>query len=112
MEQIAVDAFTPAVRADILNRLKVEADDLAELDGFESYLFERKSNNSIVRIRHISHRDEEQIRAELEFVHYLANQGAAFGKPIALSGGNLVVCFDEFLICQFRVSSGKHQVTP
>ena len=106
MDEFSRNAFTPGVKATILRNLKLEASELIDLGGFESFIFQRAANNSIVRMTHVSHRSEEQIQAELEFVLHLAEAGAAVCKPIPFDDHTLVRIVGEFLICQFEKAPG------
>ena len=107
MEPIARDAFTPAARQEILRAISIEEHELQDLGGFESFIFYRKATNSIVRMTHISHRDEEQVQAELEFVHHLAGNGAAVVSPLRFDDGSLVRVVDEFIISQLTCAPGR-----
>jgi Ser/Thr protein kinase RdoA (MazF antagonist) len=107
MDQFSIDAFTPLVKKAILRNLKIEESELNDLGGFESFVFERPANSSIIRMTHVSHRDEEQIQAELEFVYHLADTGAAVCKPLHFDDGKLIRVIDEFLISQFERAPGK-----
>lgn len=59
--------------------------DISFVGGFENFIygFEKNQQSYILRISHTSHRTIEDTRAELDFVHYLANHGAHVSQPIA-----------------------------
>ncbi len=111
MEQLAKDAFTADVKQHIFNDLGIEEKSVKSLGGFESFVFARPAINTILRITHISHRDEFQIQGELAFIKHLCLAGAAVCKPIAFNDGALVRRIDEFVITQFQRAPGDI-VTP
>ena len=106
MEQLAEEAFTDAVKQKILQALKIEPDDLEDLGGFESFVFHRRSSNTIIRMTHTSHRQAHEIQAEMEFIQYLSDKGAAVCDPVCFDDGDLVVRFDEFIVSQFKRALG------
>ncbi len=107
VERVAKHAFSAEVKQAILRALKVDSDDLVDLLGFENFVFHRRSNNSILRITHSSHRVEGQIHGELEFIQHLLQSGAAVCSPIAFEDGRLTQIFDDFIVCQFERAPGR-----
>ena len=73
----------------------IKVDDLAAIAGFEGcenivYEYEQDGRPLILRISYRPDRNEEQIRAELHFVDYLAEQGVGVSRPIPSHNGNLL----------------------
>lgn len=62
--------------------LKIE--DLYFVGGFENFIygFKRDDASYIVRITHSSHRSKDDIKAEMDFIFYLASHGARVSTPI------------------------------
>ena len=106
MEPIARNAFTPAVKQKILETVRIDPGELIDLGGFESFVFERPANKSILRITHISHRSLEQVLGELEFVEHLAHAGASVCRSIAFNDGSVAKQVDAFIVCQFGKADG------
>jgi Ser/Thr protein kinase RdoA (MazF antagonist) len=112
MEQTSRDAFTPRVKADIFHRLALVESEWRDLGGFESFVFAHQTRPEILRITHISHRSASDIAAELEFLNYLAANGAAVCAPVSLlaESGDQIVEHAEFVCCLFERAEGQ-QIT-
>lgn len=74
--------------------LKAEA--IEYLGGFENEVFRlcESGNAKVVRVTANSHRTELQLRAELDFVDYLADQDISVARPVPFPGGEMMVELD------------------
>ena len=106
MDPIATGAFTPKVKASILAALAIPETDLEDLGGFESFIFLKHSTQTIIRMTHISHRDESQILGEMEFIDHLLGAGGSVCRPIPFKDGSLVLTLGEFVMSQFERAQG------
>lgn len=71
----------------------ISQNELKELGGFESFIYEFKQNDTdyILRITHSSRRTIAQIEAELEFIEYLHENGVNCAGVLAARNGRTVV---------------------
>ena len=105
MDQIALEAFNDQLKQQIFDDLGLSGKKVTLLDGFESFVF--ASDDKIVRVTHHSHRLPPQIAAELEFIKYLADKGAAVCLPNTLPNGELLSTIDSFTACIFDRAKGE-----
>jgi len=105
LDQITIEAFNDELKLQILGDLGLAGKNVTALDGFESFVF--ALDDRIVRITHHSHRLPGQIAAELEFIKYLADKGAAVCLPNTLPNGELLTTIDSFTACIFDRAEGR-----
>lgn len=106
MDEIAREAFDEATRQALFEYLAIAPHQLTDLGGFESFVFSRADRESILRITHISHRSLAQVTAELDWIDYLARQGAAVCTPLRQPGGEFALAWREFIVCEFACAKG------
>jgi len=87
----------------VLSRLSID-DGFVDLGGFESHIFE--VGDRIIRLTHDSHRSEDQILGELEWLTDLKSRGAAVCAPLPLADG-LTTRVDNFTACCFERARGR-----
>lgn len=91
--EIAVErVFTKEIlkRAASLFRVTVEDKPLGD---FENYIFKAKGDNDedyVLRLTHSSHRSKKEVEAELDFLRYVAENGAKVAGPLYSASQNLV----------------------
>ncbi|XOV87034.1 MAG: phosphotransferase enzyme family protein [Pseudomonadota bacterium] len=107
MDQSAIEAFSPAVKAGIFGRLGVVADKTTDLGGFESFVFLRQDTNTILRITHVGHRTRDELLGEVEFVHFLARGNASVCLPVYPDGESLAVEIGDFIVTEFQRAPGQ-----
>ena len=92
MEKSIHGIYGPEILEEAMNRFRVEPGNISELGGFESYVYEfvREDRGYILRITHSSHRTDDQINGELEWINYLAANGVAVSGAIKSRRGNYV----------------------
>lgn len=107
MEQAAIEAFTPSVREAVFRSRGIDASNVVDLGGFESFVFHNPVRDTIVRVTHRSHREREQLLAEVEWIADLFSRGAAVSKPVPAADGNWVEAVDDFFVCEFHRAPGR-----
>jgi len=111
-------AITSRFNEDITNsaaeRYGITSDDLTKLDGFESYIYKYTINGvgHILRIAHSIRRSENLIKAEVEWIRYLASNGVSVADAVSSQNGNLVEAIPDgasgyFLVTSFLEVHGK-----
>jgi len=114
MDKFVKDLLGEDVLTEVSKRYDIEKDALYFVGGFENFIygFDRDEKSYIVRISHSSHRDLDDIKSELDFVFYLAKNGAKVSMPITTVSGNLVEKIDAsdgsyFIISAFTKAEGR-----
>ncbi len=107
MHKAAEQAFTESVKQKVLNSTGVK--DVTDLGGFESHILAgtHQGRAVILRATHTSHRDLNLVQAELEWLRWLHDQGAAVCEVLPLPGGELCVQVDEFIVSMLAKASGR-----
>ncbi|WP_191804651.1 phosphotransferase enzyme family protein [Paenibacillus gallinarum] len=89
----------------------VREDSLIKLNGFQNFVYSGVAGEQevILRIAHISHRDELLTKAELEFIMFLADSNVKVAKPIQSLTGELIhVIDDAFVVTAFEKVAGRN----
>ena len=114
LEKRITDRFNEAILKEASARYGIKCDQLEKLGGFESYIFKYSLNDAgyILRIAHSLRRSEKLIKAEVEWIRYLASNGVSVADGILSVNGNLVESVDDghgghFLATAFREVKGK-----
>jgi len=98
----------------ICKKFDLIPDNVKLLNGFESFIYEFSKNNQdyILRVTHSLHRNEDQIKAEVDWVNYLADGGVSVSRAVLSPAGNLVERVDSedtyFLAIAFGKAPGRH----
>ncbi|MDM5153439.1 phosphotransferase [Bacillus sp. DX1.1] len=91
--EIAVEqVFTNEILEEAANLFNVTVEETS-LGDFENYIFRAKDESGIfyvLRLTHSTHRTEEQVEAELEFLRYVAGNGAKVAAPYHSKSKKLV----------------------
>ncbi|MEM7111544.1 MAG: phosphotransferase [Chloroflexota bacterium] len=92
MEQAIRDRYNDAIFQEVASRYGLEAEQLSDLGGFESfiYTFERDGKPYVLRISHSRRRSEALIRGEVDWINYLATHGTSVARAVVSPRGNLV----------------------
>lgn len=84
------------------------------LGGFENFVFEFENSNGsyILRLTHSSHRNENQIKSELDFIYYLSQNNANVAMPIKNIKGDFLECIhctddSYFIVSAFEKAKGE-----
>ncbi len=88
-------------------------DTIKKVGGFENFVFEYRKNDEefIMRFVHSSHRSENQVYAELEFIDYLDKYNARVSTVVHSINENLLEVIrindsEYFIICVFEKAPG------
>lgn len=91
--EIAVErVFTKEILAIAAKAFHVTVKD-KPLGDFENYIFKAKGDNDedyVLRLTHSSHRSKKEVEAELDFLRYVAENGAKVAGPLYSTFQNLV----------------------
>lgn len=114
METAITRRFNEDITNSAAERYGIKSSDLKKLDGFESYIFKYSKDGVgyILRIAHTIRRSETLIRAEIEWIRYLASNGVSVADAVLSQNGNLVEIIDDgadsfFLATSFFEVYGK-----
>lgn len=114
MEKFVKELFTDEVLEKVASLYELKKDKLYTVGGFENYIygFDKEGKSYIVRVSHSSHRTIDEVKSEIDFLYYLAFNGANVSTPILTKNNELVEkieCPDEsyFIVCSFTKAEGK-----
>lgn len=114
MDKFVKELLTEDVLVETAKRYGIGKEKVYFVGGFENFIFGFEANDKsfIVRISHSSHRDLDDIKSELDFVFYLAKNGARVSMSVATVSGNLVEKIDAsdgsyFSISAFTKAEGR-----
>ncbi|HEY8364273.1 MAG TPA: phosphotransferase [Haloplasmataceae bacterium] len=85
-----------------------------EIGGFENFIlgYHKDNENYILRITHSSHRNLEQVQAEIDWINFLDNKGISVSKPIKSCNGHYVEKINlndsYFIVTSFIKAKGNH----
>ncbi|MCZ8516968.1 phosphotransferase [Paenibacillus filicis] len=84
--------YSDRVFNETLNRYKVDKRTVRNLNGNESFVYgyEFQDNEYVLKISHCTRRSAEQIKGELDWLHFLAEQGVAVSRAIPSKNGHYV----------------------
>jgi amicoumacin kinase len=105
--------FSDQVRSEAARRFDLIFPSEQTLDGFENVVLEasRDRRPYILRLTHHSHRTFDHVRAELDWLDFLAGHGVAVCRPIRSIEGSLVECLesdgDRFMAVVFERAPGR-----
>lgn len=114
MEKFVRELLTEKVLEKVASLYGVTKEELYYVGGFENFIygFDREGKSYIVRISHSCHRTVDEVKAEIDFLYYLANHAANVSTPFSTVNKELVEridCPDEsyFIICAFTKAEGE-----
>ncbi|PGX08215.1 phosphotransferase enzyme family protein [Bacillus sp. AFS033286] len=92
MEITVERVFSQEILARATKAFHVTVED-KPLGDFENYIFKAKDKNNedyVLRLTHSSHRSKKEVEAELDFLRYVAENGAKVAGPLYSASQNLV----------------------
>lgn len=107
MLQEAINAMNEDVLRDMLARRGLGLADVEDLGGFESFVYRCNGRGTILRATHASHRGPDQLRAELEWIAALADDGGPVSRPLPDAHGALLTTVQDFYVCEFETAPGR-----
>jgi Ser/Thr protein kinase RdoA (MazF antagonist) len=98
-----VERCTGAIREQMAKRYGVTSQDLADLGGFESFVYEAiiDGTPTIIKLSHEDRRTLDTLHAEAEFTRYLADHGISVSSALMSPQGNLVEAIDDGVDSRF-----------
>lgn len=115
MEKQIRDIFNDEIIKVASDRFGVLFEDVKKVGGFENFIYEftRDQQDFILRISHSNHRTLEMVEAELDWVDYLAKNGASVSQPIRSINNRLVEKINledgsYFLVTAYYKAPGRH----
>lgn len=107
MDKFIHELFTNDIFEDLIKQFGLTSNEVYKVGGFENYIYGYKRHNQdyILRISHSSHRSLEMIKAELDFVFYLATNNANVSTPVKSINEELVEKVDCNDDSYFTISS-------
>lgn len=83
--------FNNQILGEAARKFNIDMSTLNLIGGFQNYVYEYKKQEKsyILRFTHSSHRSDNLIKGELDWVLYLINSGVSASKPIYSISGNL-----------------------
>lgn len=97
MKPYVVERFTPAILDQVADRYGLSTDDLVDLGGFESFVYETTFDEQpvIIKVGHSDRRTIELLNGEAEFTRYLAAHGVTVASTVMSPQGNLIEAIDD-----------------
>jgi len=108
------DTHRDYILDELADRYGCDRNHLRELGSFESFVYEfsRGEQSAILKLTHDRHRSHDMIRAELDWVNYLARGGVSVASAVASVNGNLVerikLPHSSFFAYAFEKAPGGH----
>jgi Ser/Thr protein kinase RdoA (MazF antagonist) len=113
MEKSVESMFSDAVLREAEQHFDLKENQCHKIGDFENYVFQVIKNEEpyILRLTHSSHRTEDQVLAELNWINYLKGQGVDVASSFSSKNGNLVERIEVedsyFYACLFEKEPGK-----
>ncbi len=114
MEKKVLELFTDNIRAQASKLYGIKAEGLKLLGDIENFVYSYPYDGEerILRVTHSSHRTEGEIRGEIDWLNYLADNDVPAARAYDSPRGNLVERVDAedgsyFLVVSFEKAPGK-----
>jgi Ser/Thr protein kinase RdoA (MazF antagonist) len=111
MDKKIKQLFNQDVLRQAAERYGIREDSMIDLNGFQNFVYSGMVGDRevILRIAHITHRNETLTKAELDFIMFLADSGLEVARPIKSLMGDLLDTIDDaFVITAFEKVPGRH----
>lgn len=115
MEKIIQEAMNDQVVKEAGVQYGIPFEDIKRLGGFENFIYEykQKEKEYILRFVHSVHRSFELVFAELEFIDYLAHNGANVSTVVKTNKNELLFKIllpdgNYFSVCAFTKAPGTY----
>ncbi|SFB10191.1 Ser/Thr protein kinase RdoA involved in Cpx stress response, MazF antagonist [Clostridium frigidicarnis] len=113
MEKEVKNLFNEQILEESASRFGIDTSTLNLLGSFQNYVYEYKRQNKsyILRLTHSSHRKEDLVKGELDWILYLVNNGVSASRPVYSIHGKLTEKIDiddsYFIATSFEKAEGK-----
>lgn len=84
MEKEIKELFSDEILKEATCRFNVDIDGVKLIGGFQNFIYEyqKQEKSYILRLTHSSHRSENPIKGELDFISYLSDNGVSVSSPV------------------------------
>ncbi|MEG1254318.1 phosphotransferase [Clostridium sp.] len=91
MEKEVKELFNVQILEEAAGRFGIDISTLNLIGGFQNFIYEyqKQDKSYILRLTHSSHRKEELVKGELDWILYLVNNGVSASKPTYSTQGKL-----------------------
>ena len=112
MDATARARFTPGQLLELAQRYGTTVEALRALDGFESFVFHDQGHERVIRVGHSGRRPADLVRAEVDWIAYLAAHDVPVAEALTSTGGRLIEQLDDgaggqFVAVAFRRARGE-----
>lgn len=111
MEKKIKQLFTQDILSQAAERYGIHKDSMNELNGFQNFVYSGMNGDCevILRIAHITHRNEILTNAELDFITFLAESGVNVPRPIKSKTDDILHIIDNaFVVTAFEKAPGRN----
>ncbi|WP_019419127.1 phosphotransferase enzyme family protein [Paenibacillus sp. OSY-SE] len=111
MDKRIKQLFTQDILRQAAEHYGIHEDSMIELNGFQNFVYSGLVGDRevILRIAHITHRNEILTKAELDFIMFLAESGLKVSRPIqSLTGDHLHTIDTSFVVTAFEKVPGRN----
>lgn len=115
MEKIIADAMNDSIIQESAQKYGVPFENIKRLGGFENFIYEfvKEEKEYVIRYVHSHHRSFDLVFAELEFVDYLAKNGANVSTVVHTIDDELLFTIPAqdgyyFTVCVFTKAKGTY----
>lgn len=97
LKPYVVERFTADIVDQVAHRYGLEASDLVDLGGFESFVYETVLDGQpvIIKVAHSDRRTTEMLNGEAEFTRYLAENGVSVASTLQSPRGALIESVED-----------------
>lgn len=114
MELSVMQEFNEDIINEAAERYGIEKEKLKFINDFENYIYEYEKNDKhyILRLTHSSHRSENLVNGELDWISYLHKNNVNVCNPVLSNNNKLVERIEAnnsyFLVTAFDKAKGEH----
>ena len=87
--------FTPDHLSDLAQRYGTDGESLQALDGFESFVFDDRGHDRVIRVGHSGRRPADLVQAEVDWLAYLAAHDVPVAQALPSGAGHLIEELDD-----------------
>ncbi|HEY5561394.1 MAG TPA: phosphotransferase [Clostridiaceae bacterium] len=113
MEKEIKELMNDGILDTAAKRFGLKLTDLSYIGGFQNFVYEylKEDRWYILRITHSSHRSENNLLGELDFINYIHSNGVSVSRPIISVFGKLTeiieIADSYFIVTSFEKAEGK-----
>jgi Ser/Thr protein kinase RdoA (MazF antagonist) len=119
MERKIKEMINDQLLSDAAKSFDISLADLKLIGGFQNFIYQYEKNkkNYILRITHSTHRDQNSVKGELEWVNYLHDNNVSVSKPVLSRLDNLIEIIElednsYFIVTSFEKAPGEKSYYP